>query len=81
MTLTVPLDDWRPTLSRGCVTRDAVPRDRCRLCDRDIWLDTDGDGQLVAKNLLGGEDHLCRGAELGQGAIEAQMAERNDYDG
>lgn len=78
MNPTVPLDDWKPTLKRGCVTRDAVPKDLCWVCAQEIWLDTDGDGRLVAKNSLGGGAHLCPGAELGQGAIEAQMAAREE---
>ncbi len=75
MSATVRVDDWKPTLAKGCVTGDAVPRDSCWLCGQGLWLDTDGDGQLVAKDLIGGADHLCPGAELGQGTIEAQMAE------
>lgn len=81
MSPTVPLDDWKPTLAKGCITREAVPRDLCRVCGEILWLDTDGDGQLVAKNSIGGAPHACPNAELGQGAIEAQMAERCDYDG
>lgn len=75
MSPNVPLDDWKPTLVRGCITREAVPKDACRVCGQEIWLDTDGDGQLVAKNSLGGDRHVCPGAELGQGAIEAEMAD------
>lgn len=62
-----PVDDWKPTLKRGCVTRDAVPKDTCWVCGQEIWLDTDGDGHLVAKNSMGGGAHICPSAELGAG--------------
>lgn len=48
-------------VNSGVKTKERVPKDFCRDCGREIYLDTDGDGRLVAVE-KDGRRHPCPGA-------------------
>lgn len=61
------------SMFKGVIVREATAVTKCHTCRREIWIDTDGNGHLVALN-PSGTQHECSLAELGEGTIEEMLA-------